>query len=147
MSQRIPMYLSAVVAGEFGIKQKLTDLPLQNFLKLAYEMPHAEKAAHLFKLNQQYGLREPGDTRPIIINDLKIIAQAAEERIRVILTEDSRTLTKMVGRLQRDGLLDVFAVLLSDGYQPGRLTNPEEVELFTNPLPTTPDVVGEDEET
>jgi hypothetical protein len=142
------MYLSSIVAGEFAVKQKLTDLPLQNFRTLAYEMPHAEKAARLFNLNRNYGPRAPGESRAIIINDLKIIAQAAEDQIRVILTKDSNTLAKIAGRLQQDGLLNVFTLLLSEGYKPGRLINPEQPDLFETPLPIDEiDGLSEDEET
>ncbi len=117
LTQHIPIFMSAIVAGEFEVKQPISDLPLQNFEMLAYEIPHAVKAAHLFRVNQNYA-RGRRDTRRIIINDLKIIAQAADERIRIIITEDKNTLARYVDRFQRNHIIDVFALLLSDGCAP-----------------------------
>jgi predicted nucleic acid-binding protein len=90
VSQRIPMWISVVAAGEFEVGQPVSDLPLQNFRLQPYNLPHAIRAAALFReLRTQNPQPNQGtDPRPIIINDLKIIAQAAEDDIGIILTED-----------------------------------------------------------
>ena len=121
LTLKIPMYLSSIVAGEFEIRQSIADLPIQSFRILGYELPHAIKAAHLFRLNERYDTNEHGDTRRIIINDLKILAQAEEENIACIVSADHRTLAKMADRLQRDGLSVTRVLILADGFDGQRL--------------------------
>ena len=122
------MWISTVAAGEFEVKQPISDLPLQNFSIQPYNLPHAIRAAALFReLQGERGT--PEDRRPIIINDLKIIAQAAEEDIPFILTEDKNTLTRLVSRLRRKNLITLDVLLLADGFTPGRLEVPAQTEL------------------
>jgi hypothetical protein len=77
----------------------------------------------------------PADRRPVIINDLKLIAQAEEDQIPVILTEDANTLSRIAARLRESGDVSVRVLLLSEGFTPGRLANPAQGEF---PLPTDP---------
>ena len=42
LAQRIPMWISTVVAVEFEVKQPISDLPLQNFRILPYNLAHAK---------------------------------------------------------------------------------------------------------
>ena len=76
------------------------------------------------------------DRRPVVINDLKIFAQAAEENIPVILTEDRSTLWRLAERLRAGGHAPVRVLLLTEGFTPGRLENPAQGEF---PLPKPPD--------
>lgn len=48
LDESLPIYFSAVVAAEFGIKQALTDLPLQKFRHLPFNIPHGQRAAQLW---------------------------------------------------------------------------------------------------
>lgn len=116
VTEGIPMWASAVVLGEFHVKQSINDLPLQYFRILNYTVPHALRAARLFATLDKSGLHDATEKRPIIINDLKIISQAVEEQIPVVLTEDKRTLSKMIEALQRAEPLPLKAVLLADGF-------------------------------
>lgn len=75
------------------------------------------------------------ERRPVVINDLKIIAQAAEENIAVILTEDRNTLSKLAERLRTSGQSQVRVLLLTEGFTPGRLVSPAQDEF---PLPVPP---------
>src|ERR1022692_2876897 len=88
LAQQIPMWISTVAAGEFEVKQPISDLPLQNFRIQPYNLPRAIRAAALFRVLREENTPAPDDRRPIIINDLKILAQAEEENIPIILTED-----------------------------------------------------------
>jgi predicted nucleic acid-binding protein len=135
LTASIPMWMSVIAAGEFAIKQPVTDLPLQNFRVQPYNLPHAVKGAELYNRLQQHAGGRGGDARTVIINDLKIIAQAEEEQIPVILTEDENTLSRIVARLRRAAVIHVHCVLLRDGFSPGRLQNPAQEELpLDNPL-------------
>lgn len=133
LAQRIPMWISTVVAGEFEVGQPISDLPLQNFRILPYNLAHAIQAAAFFKVIREAQTPPLEDRRPIIINDLKLIAQAEDEQISVILTEDTNTLVRIAARLNQRGVSSVSTLLLSEGFTPGRLGNPAQGEF---PLPT-----------
>jgi predicted nucleic acid-binding protein len=129
LAQKIPMWISVIAAGEFEVGQPVADLPLQNFRLLPYNLPHALRAAALFRA-QRASANAPQDTpRKIIINDLKIIAQAAEENIPLVLTEDENTLVRIAGRLRELKACDVRTLLLTEGFTPGRLSTPDQNEL------------------
>ena len=132
LAERIPMWISTIAAGEFEVGQPIGDLPLQNFRIQPYNLPHAIKAAALLRALRDEGSQPSEDRRPVIINDLKIIAQADEEQIPVILTEDANTLSRMNARLHARGLTVVRVILLSEGFTPGRLAAPAQDEF---PLP------------
>jgi hypothetical protein len=122
------MWISTVAAGEFEVKQPVSDLPLQNFRVQPYNLPHAIRAAALFReLQSERTAAE--DRRPIIINDLKIIAQATEEKIPLIITEDKNTLTRLVARLRGKSVISLDVLLLADGFAPTRMETPAQTEL------------------
>lgn len=135
LAQSIPMWLSTVAAGEFEVGQPVSDLPLQNFRVQPYNLPHAIRAASLFRALRKEGTPLPEDRRPVVINDLKILAQAEEENIAVILTEDKNTLFRLSERLRAGGHSAVRVLLLADGFTPGRLETPAQEEF---PLPPSP---------
>lgn len=134
LAQRIPMWISTIAAGEFEVGQPVSDLPLQNFRMQPYNLPHAIRAAALFRSLRDEQSQQPEDRRPIIINDLKILAQAEEDRIAVVLTEDANTLSRITARLLLRGAIAARTVLLTEGFTPGRLVTPEQGEF---PLRTT----------
>jgi predicted nucleic acid-binding protein len=131
LANRIPMWISTIAAGEFEVGQSVTDLPLQTFRIQPYNLPHAIKAASLYNALKNEG--GPDDGRKIIINDLKILAQAEDDDIGVILTEDARTLSKIAAKLNSSGKLSARVLLLSEGFTPGRLERPNQNEFV---LPT-----------
>lgn len=129
LAQQIPMWLSTVAVGEFEVRQSISDLPLQNFRIQPYNLPHAIRAAALFRAIREDPTHSEDDRRPIIINDLKILAQAEEERVPVILTEDRNTLSRLTDRLRERGKVDARVLLLAEGFTPGRLETPAQDEL------------------
>src|SRR5665213_752086 len=134
LAQRIPMWISVVAAGEFEVKQPVSDLPLQNFRIQPYNLPHAIRAAALFRsLRAESSHSSADNARRIITTVLKIIAQAAEETIPVILAEDASTLSKIVARLRQANAVSVHVLLLKDGFTPGKLENPDQGELTLPP--------------
>lgn len=133
LAERIPMWISVVAAGEFEVGQPISDLPLQNFRMQPYNLPHAIRAASLFRALRDASASQPEDRRPIIINDLKIIAQAEEEQIPVILTEDANTLSRLAARLRQQGTAAVHVLLLTEGFTPARLAVPAQPELGLPP--------------
>lgn len=63
------------------------------------------------------------------LNDLKIPAQAEEEGVEIILSEDASTLSKYAERLKQACLPKVEVVLLKNGFTPGMLDNPSQHEM------------------
>jgi predicted nucleic acid-binding protein len=133
LAQRIPMWISVVAAGEFEVGEPVSDLPLQNFRIQPYNLPHAIRAAALFRALREDTTEQAEERRPIIINDLKILAQAEEDQIPVILTEDANTLSRLAARLRQRNAISVRVLLLTEGFTPGRLENPAQDELRLPP--------------
>ncbi len=123
------MWLSTVAAGEFEVGQPVSDLPLQNFRIQPYNLPHAIRAAALLRAVREDSATPIEDRRPIIINDLKILAQAEDDGIPVILTEDRNTLSRLTDRLRDRGQVSVRVLLLAEGFTPGRIAAPAQDEL------------------
>ncbi len=136
LQKRIPMNLSVIAAGEFDVGQPVSDLPLQNFRIQPFNLLHARRAASFLKYLRQQGTLSTTDVdrRPVIVNDLNILAQAQEEGITTILTEDENTLSRYVSRLAGSELCDVEVILLRDGFTPGRLDAPNQRELCFTPV-------------
>jgi hypothetical protein len=109
----VPLYLSAIAASEFQVKQAVTDLPLRNFVVLPFNIDHAMTAGLLMRDLQQ---REPEDRRDVVKEDVKLIAQAICESVTHILTEDAKTLARYVKRLNGSGQSSLAVVLLADGF-------------------------------
>src|SRR6185437_2651378 len=62
LDESLPMYFSAIVAAEFGIKQLITDLPLQIFRHLPFNIPHGQRAAQLWNA---LGPKNDNTPRPV----------------------------------------------------------------------------------
>ncbi len=117
LEQQCPMYFSVIVAAEFAIKQPITDLPLKNFRAIPFNIPHSVEAARLWNALD----RDSGDSRAVVRDDIKLMAQAAHESIPFILTEDASTLYKYCERLRDAGVFNVRAIKLVDGFDSSAL--------------------------
>ena len=95
LKANVPLYLSAIVASEFQVKQTVNDLPLRNFIVLPFNIDHAMTAGLLMRTV----VRDAGDERNAVKDDVKLIAQAVCESITHVLTEDEKTLAKYIQRL------------------------------------------------
>lgn len=130
LEHQSPMYFSAIVAAEFAIKQSITDLPLKNFRELQFNIVHSTKAAVLWNTLG----RHDDDNRAVARDDIKLIAQAAQESIPFILTEDASTLYKYCERLRTAGASNVKAIRLMDGFDPYSLREDGQRQFGSNPL-------------
>jgi PIN domain len=128
VAERVPMWISTVAAGEFQVRQSIYDLPLRNFRIQPYNLSHAIRAAALFNQLQDTSARTE-ERRPIIINDLKIIAQAADDKIPFILTEDENTLARMAAVLGDKLAIVTSVFLLKDGFELKRTEHATQSEL------------------
>jgi len=107
----VPLYLSAIVASEFQVRQSVTDLPLRNLEVLPFNMDHAMTAGLLLRELR----RDATDDRAAVKDDLKLIAQAVCESLTHVITEDEQTLCKYSRRLSDAGRCNLKPVLLADG--------------------------------
>lgn len=112
LKANVPLYLSAIVASEFQVKQSVTDLPLRNFIILPFNIDHAMTAGLLMRSIS----RDPGDERNSVKDDVKLIAQAVCASITHVLTEDEKTLAKYIKRLADAGQCSLRAILLVRGF-------------------------------
>ena len=112
LKANVPLYLSAIVASEFQVKQSVNDLPLRNFMALPFNIDHARTAGLLLRTV----VRDAGDERNAVKDDLKSIAQAVCESITHVLTEDEKTLAKYIRRLADSGECSLRAILLVNGF-------------------------------
>lgn len=108
----VTLYLSAIVASEFQVKQAVTDLPLRNFTVLPFNIDHAMQAGLLMRCLR----RDAGDDRAVVKDDVKLIAQAICESATHLLTEDARTLVKYMDQFRAVGECAVRPILLKDGF-------------------------------
>lgn len=125
----IPMHFSSVVAAEFAVKQDLVDLPLSNFRKLNFNLAHAHRAGQYWNA---IGQRDNDDGRHVVRDDVKLLAQAGEEAIDFLITEDVRTLYKYCERLRSAGQLSTRAIALRDGFQPSALNPSGQTDWVEN---------------
>lgn len=130
LKNNIPMYFSAVVAAEFGIKQPVADLPLANFRILGFNVAHGQKVADLWNA---LGRRDDGDARSVVRDDVKLLAQASHEGICFIMTEDENTLYKYCERLRQTGATQTRAVKLRDGFDASVLNEDGQTDWVGSP--------------
>ena len=83
----VPLYLSAIAASEFQVKQAVTDLPLRHFDVLPFNIDHAMQAGLLMQVLK----RDVGDDRDAVKDGVRLIAQAICEPLTHMLTEDAQT--------------------------------------------------------
>ena len=119
LRQGVPLYLSAIAASEFQVKQAVTDLPLRNFEVLPFNIDHAMQAGLLMRHLQ----RDTGDDRSVVKDDVKLIAQAICESMTHVLTEDARTLVKYLERFNASGECIVRPILLREGFDSAWFNN------------------------
>lgn len=132
LKNNMPMIFSAIVAAEFGIKQPITELPLSNFRILDFNIPHGQKAANLWNA---LGQRDAGESRAVVRDDVKLLAQASHEGINFILTEDASTLHKYCERLRSSGHLRTRAITLKNGFDASVLRDDGQIDWVSDSVP------------
>ncbi len=107
----VPLYLSAIAAAEFQVKQTVRDLPLRNMTVLPFNIDHAMTTGLLMRDLE----RDPGDDRVAVKDDMKLVGQAICESLTHILTLDGG-LAKYVRRLNQAGQTSLQVITLSEGF-------------------------------
>ena len=115
LERGVPMYLSAIVASEFQVRQPVASLPQHNFIVLPFNIDHAVTAGRLFAELLQ-SVRDWQGQRSVVKDDVKLIAQADCGEIPYLLTADEQTLCRYARRLAEAGQVRTRPVVLSQGF-------------------------------
>ena len=114
IDNKINMILSAIVTSEFCIKQPITDLPLENFKSLPFNIPDSYHISNLFEdkfKNVHYDI-----SRVSVKDDYKIASQCNFNKITYLITEDEPLFT-LLNSLQLEKNITFKPLLLQDGYE------------------------------
>lgn len=115
----VPLHISALVAAEFSCRQSISDLDPRTFILDSFDIPEAVLSGRLDAAIS----RDPQDSRVQHKVDIMLIAHAHKLGLAGILTADDG-LAKYCDRLRDLKLVDIRPLLLSDPYDPIRVTNP-----------------------
>lgn len=125
-----PMFLSTIVAAEYEVRQRISDLPLDNFIILPFNARHAVKSAELARLRKKNQSEVEEDAaRSVVLNDLKILGQATVENCDIILTEDHNTMAKWAANFREAGECSFHVMCLKEGFRPLEMEDPDSPEL------------------
>jgi predicted nucleic acid-binding protein len=83
----VMMHLSTIVISEFEVRQRVTDLGLNNFMILPFNIDHAILTARIF--DAMFAARQEGDARVAIKDDTKLIGQCVAAGISHFITDDA----------------------------------------------------------
>ncbi len=111
IDEGVPMFISTIAIAEFEMRQRYTDLPLEQMIVLPYNADDAVSTALL---------GDPpdgdGERRAVLKDDYKLLGQARAKDIAYILTEDERTLAKYCRRLRGEQKLSARIILMSQPF-------------------------------
>lgn len=117
IAKNITMLLSPIVISEFHQMQSIIDIMGSgNFKVEPFNYHDGIAAADIaFKLG---GVERKRDgSNPKYKDDLKLIAQADNNKIDFIITEDDSTLARYIKRLNDAKVLETKCILLKDGFE------------------------------
>jgi hypothetical protein len=114
IDNKIAMVLSAIVTSEFCIKQPITDLPLENFRPLPFNLPDSYHISNLFE--DKFKNVDNGISRVSVKDDYKIASQCNFNNITYLLTEDEPLFT-LLNSLRSEKNINFKPLLLQEGYE------------------------------
>jgi hypothetical protein len=114
IDNKVAMILSAIVTSEFCVKQPITDLPLENFRPLPFNIPDSYHIRNLFE--DKFKNIDSGISRVSIKDDYKIVSQCNFNKISYLITEDKLLFTLLTS-LQSEKNINFKPLLLQDGYE------------------------------
>ena len=115
LERRVPMYLSTISIAEYCVKGTFDELPLRNVRVLPFNIDHARRAGPFTGalLDQR---KQPGgdDDRTVVINDVKLLAQAeVNAGISHFLPKDLRFASRMQALRQAGHVLSTSVLDLN----------------------------------
>lgn len=109
----IPIYLPTIVVSEFCVRQEIPPEILRSCVLLPFNWDDAIKAASL----DLSSLRQEGQSRVALKDDLKIIAHAVVKDAAYLITDDNNTFYRYATRLTTTGQSTFKAIKLEDGFE------------------------------
>ena len=90
LGQEIPLFISTITIAEYCVQGSIQELPLQKVQVLPFNMKEAENAGQLMRLLFKYRNVVHAIGRKVVINDVKLFAQAnISARIDAFITADT----------------------------------------------------------
>jgi hypothetical protein len=112
LDNKYPMILSSIATAEFCIRQKLTDLPLNTFRTLPFNIPDSH---HLSSLFDAYFKKVTPIPRNCVKDDFKLLSQADFNNINYFITEDADLIKDFIIPLNAEGKLRTKPLFVADG--------------------------------
>ncbi len=142
LDNKITMFLSTIVVGEFCVKGSFDSLPTRSSRLLSYNLPHSKVAGRfanvLYNNNQ---IREIPGGRKLISNDVKLLAQTSFESIDYFVSSDrpckSLFTTLATNRLLEFRFVD-FSRTLDQNFPPKTSTSTHKQSYLFDFLETPP---------
>jgi len=112
------MHLSTVVISEFEVRQRVTDLGLNNFMILLFNMEHAIVTARVFDdMSESW---QDGDSRVAVKDDAQLIGQCAAVGISHFIADDAVCARKLASLRSKGTFAGLpHPINLHDGFWEG----------------------------
>ena len=89
LDRKVPMFLSTIVIAEYCVKGSFEELPVRNLRVLPFNVDHARRAGPYAGTMLQQRVKGGPDERAVVLNDVKLLAQAESElQISHFITKD-----------------------------------------------------------
>ncbi len=108
------LLVPTIVVSEFSIKQPFDQLPLHNFTILPFNYGEAVSCGELNAFYYRKKLKV--GQRDAVKDDFKIIAQAKEQNVTHLITEDGNSMKPYCEELKKEGKVGFDVIPLSAGF-------------------------------
>ncbi len=112
IENKIAMILSSIVTSEFCIKQPITDLPLEVFRTLPFNIPDSHHLSNLFM--EDFKGQFEGTPKSCVKDDFKIVSQCSFNKIKYFITEDGKLIAQL-RKMSHDKKIDFQVLSLNEG--------------------------------
>jgi len=105
LNKRVDMYLSTIVVSEYAVISNPDKLKeLNSFQIIDFDYLDAVKSGRYFAFLKS---QNENQVRNVVINDVKLLAQADNRKIDAFITKDRRMFTKMIKPLMENNYLNI----------------------------------------
>ncbi|MDX1942468.1 MAG: PIN domain-containing protein [Saprospiraceae bacterium] len=111
LDEKISMIISSIVVSEFSIKEPISDLPLQNFQFLPFNINDAIKSAEIYDIHYQ----DRALQRDCLKDDFKILAQCINSKASYFITDDEELIDKIIVPNKSKWSHNITALKISSG--------------------------------
>jgi len=105
------MYLSTIVISEYCVKDKIENLPLEHFKIIVFDFEDAKKSGQFF--NSLKAKSFSTIKRNVVINDCKLIAQIVNRNIDGYVTNDVKSIEKIINPLKTKFKFNIEIITLN----------------------------------